>query len=987
MRAKILKRCSVIVLAIALCLALLPMGLQLSAEAAEGNYTYNELYRNQLAFSPAKNWNNDPNGLLYVNGTYHMYYQYNPNGTGWGDISWGHATSTDLVHWAEQTVALPVNTQGYAMMFSGSAVYDENNTSGLFEVDEGTGKVKDRQGIVAILTQPSDAAGGQRQILAYSKDNGNSFAIYGEILGAADDGGLGDGEFRDPKVFWEPVLGKWLMAVGGGSVRMYSSDNLIDWSYLGETGYWGECPDLSAFTVNGERKYVLILSPEDKEKSHQYNETTRYDTYYPAEYYVVGELDENGLFVGETSLRRLSQGIDSYAFQSFNNAPGGKVYGVSWAASWKTVGEYAALREVYNGGMTVVCELGLTEQDGEYVLTRYPVGSYDALRGNTVKSYDGTLEAGADALEGAEATVADLTITLDFSAGDASEAELVLRSSEAERLVLRYDADTETLTLDRSDSSLAAQNTSLFAVPYTAHVPLQEGKTLTLRILLDRAFVNVFANGGQASFFSAFFPSVSAQGMSLTADGALKVKAYVYEMRSIFGESLPANGELYLSTDKIDSTVGSVVAVSASMLTEGFTNAAAEYQVESGSDVVSIEKKADATYVTMLKKGYAAIRVSAGGKEKRIAVYVYENGFESDLAYTMRWGGFSLIAEDGLHLSTGTSDAFYFSDTFAQDFAYSATFTPKGGAMQAAALVFAAAENYTGYYVVTADSVDDVLKLWRSGTGDVASVPYSFAEGEAVTLRITMNGALLDVYVNGSFKPSLTYRLEDYEGGLLGLNVYNGEFAINNVRYSDLSEGDGNSFALGNVTIESILNTGDCNAILSSDDYTFENGVLTIAESYLLTLRGGESYTFKVNTSDGPLYVTAETSFSAVSLSGPESYDFTEDLSMRLGRDTTVSRVLLNGKEVSFVQDGRELIVSASQLDSFADGRYTVTVYSSNGRAETSLTLLRPDTAAQENSKLVSIVVICAVAVLAAGGAVGYVVLVRRKKKNDPAAG
>ena len=247
-----------------------------SVQAAEAG-EYGEAYRNRLAYSASSGWNNDPNGLLYADGVYHMYYQYSYNQTTgetpnyWADMSWGHATSTDLVHWKEKEVAIPayqtVNGTYYAMMFSGSAVYDEYNTSGLFSKDA-DGTVAEGQGIVAILTQPDDAAGGQRQILAYSKDGGDSFTIYGEILAASEDGGLGDGEFRDPKVFWEESLGKWLMVVGGGSVRMYSSENLLNWEYLGETGYWGECPDLSAFTVNGEQKYVLVLSPEDKENSH-----------------------------------------------------------------------------------------------------------------------------------------------------------------------------------------------------------------------------------------------------------------------------------------------------------------------------------------------------------------------------------------------------------------------------------------------------------------------------------------------------------------------------------------------------------------------------------------------------------------------------------------------------------------------------------------------------------------------------------------------
>ena len=967
------------------------LGAAETSYAAE-EYTYNELYRDQLSFSPAKNWNNDPNGLLYVpnadgtGGTYHMYYQYNPNGKGWGDMSWGHATSTDLVHWEEQEVAIPayqdVDGVHYDMMFSGSAVYDVNNTSGLFDETEG-GALQAGQGIVAILTQPSDAAGGQRQILAYSKDNGAHFTIYGEILGADDDGGKGDGEFRDPKVFWEPTLQKWLMAVGGGAVRMYASDNLTEWEYLGETGYWGECPDLSAFSVNGETKYVLILSPEDKENSHRYNGTTREDAYYPAEYYVVGSLDEDGMFVGETPLTRLSQGIDSYAFQSFNNAPDGKVYGVSWSASWKTVGDYESLRENFNGGMTVVCELGLREENGKYVLTRYPVAALDTLRGEKIASYHDTLPAGENALRDARAAVADFEIVLDFSAG-ATKAKLALRTSSAERLVITYDADTSLLTLDRSQSSLAMTDGTLFAVPYTQTVPLQEGK-LTLRILLDRASVSLFANGGTVSFFSAFFPSVSSQGMSLTADGDLGVEADVYAMDSIF-PAAPENNNLYLSTNKIDGNVGSTYTVSASMLADGFTNDRAEYTVTEGADILTLEKGADATKITLNAVGSARIQVSAGGQSKTIEVYSYENGFVSDLAYPMRWGGFRYTRGDGLFFSTGTSDAFLFSDTTARDFVYTASFTPadEGETAQAAALVFGAAENYTGYYVVTADRTANLLKLWRAGTGDLFVTHYHFPTG-TVALRAVMSDGTLRVYVNGAAAPALTYTIEDYAGGRLGLNVYNGAFLVNNVGFAPLDEGEGGGFAIGETEIQSILNVTDGYAVLSENDYTYADGVLTIAESYLKTLPGEQVYTFKVNTAQGAFYVQKETTFRAYSVSmQTATAEPGQALTLMLGTDTAIERVLIDGTEVAFTQDGRTLLLGADATASLAEGDHVITVYGDSGRAELFVPFRLPDLTAQNNSKAASTAVLVIVLVLLAGGAGGYVWIMRPRRASEP---
>ena len=238
---------SVIILVLATTVALFGVTAQGEKTYAAENGDYGENYRNQLAFSALRGWNNDPNGLLYVDGTYHMYYQYNydqRNGqtyNGWGNMSWGHATSTDLVHWTEQPVAIPayqtVDGQYYEMMFSGSAVYDKNNTSGFF--DDNGGK-----GIVAILTQPqtADQGGAQRQILAYSYD-GQNFTIYGEILGREDDGGMGDNEFRDPKVFWSDAHSKWQSEeVLSGCIPPTTSKNGNIWAVRASGASAPTCP-------------------------------------------------------------------------------------------------------------------------------------------------------------------------------------------------------------------------------------------------------------------------------------------------------------------------------------------------------------------------------------------------------------------------------------------------------------------------------------------------------------------------------------------------------------------------------------------------------------------------------------------------------------------------------------------------------------------------------------------------------------------------
>ncbi|MBD5636997.1 MAG: glycoside hydrolase family 32 protein [Clostridia bacterium] len=978
---------------LSLLLGVLPAA-GLTAFAAE-NTDYGEGYRNRISYSALKGWNNDPNGLLYCGGVWHMYYQYTWNEetqstkVWWDDMSWGHATSTDLIHWEEQPVAIPAYRHDkdgnyYAMMFSGSAVYDEYNTSGLFDIDEGTGKVVSGQGIVAVLTQPLEEAGGQRQILAYSKDNGTSFEIYGEILGARDDGGLHDGEFRDPKVFWSETHENWLMAVGGGSIRMYTSENLTEWDYLGETGYWGECPDLSRFEVEGEEKYVLVCSPEDKENSHIYNGTSREDTYYPAEYYVVGHLDEDGLFIGETELTRLSEGIDSYAFQSFNNTPDGKVYGVSWSASWKTVSEYESFRKNYNGGMTVITELNLTLEDEEYVLTRTPVEGYEGLRDGAIKNFDGELKAGENALAGATASVADLEITLDFSKSDATQATLLLRSSELERITLSYDLERETLTLDRSESSLLAGDTTLYRIPYSAEVPLIDGK-LNLRILLDRAFISVFANGGRASFFSAVFPMASSNGMSLTSDGDISVKADVYAMNDIFGGVQEAD-DCFVTASNIYLAPGEEYKIYAYSFGE-FDAAKLNFEVLNNDDG-TFELTVDGALATVkalkTKTDAANIRVWYDGIEiKWINVYVHENGFVSNIEYTTHWGGTSYLKEDGVYLSTGESDAFLFSNSAAEEFYYSAEFTPENASAQAAALVFGVSDNFTGYWVVTADATDHKLKLWRSGVGDLVTTDYYFKAGEPFTLSVSVMQDKVSVFVNGAKQPNLTYELNDYHGGKVGLNAFNAAVTINNVVFTDMGNTEGDGLYLGDCQIYGVLNLTDAGAILTENDYHFFDGVFELTDDYLLSLYGRTTYHFKINTSLGSFEYTLRTSFSSVSVMAEQETVYTdESVTLSLSRDTLVNRVLLGGKEVKFTQEGRKLIIDKGEFEGVELGDNTVTVYSSNGRSETQINLSVRDMSAVNNSKIVSIVCMCAVLALAAACVGGYFLIVKLNHKK-----
>ena len=226
--------------------------------AAADSAPYSETYRPQFHFTPEKNWMNDPNGLVYYKGEYHLFYQYNPNGNSWGDMSWGHAVSEDLVHWKELPLALSHDDN--EMVFSGSAVVDENNTTGF-----GT---KKNPPMVAMYTSHNKSTGIQSQSLAYSTDRGRTWTKY-QGNPVID---IGSRDFRDPKVQWYAPTKSWLMTVSLSAehkVRFYSSKDLKDWTQLSEFGPAGatggvwECPDLFPLAVDGDKnniKWVLVVN-------------------------------------------------------------------------------------------------------------------------------------------------------------------------------------------------------------------------------------------------------------------------------------------------------------------------------------------------------------------------------------------------------------------------------------------------------------------------------------------------------------------------------------------------------------------------------------------------------------------------------------------------------------------------------------------------------------------------------------------------------
>lgn len=468
-------------------------------------------FRPVFHYTPEQNWMNDPNGPLYANGQYHLYYQYNPDGMLWGNIAWGHAVSDDLVSWTELPVAIPADSPN--MIFSGSAVIARDNPSGLCPPMP-SDLVDDC--IVAAYTghrvDPGTGITRQDQRLAVSRDGGLTFEPY--TGNPVIDRDLVD--FRDPNVFWHAASSRWVKLVAlpvERQVVLFSSPDLVSWeetSRFGPTGavdgLW-ECPvllELPMVDGSGSR-WVLKV---DHQSGHVAGGS--------GAQYFVGDFDGRE-FVSELGAppRWVDWGADFYCAMAFSNAPpdpGGPAW-IGWMSNW----DYASLTPTFpwRGAMTVPRRVALDVRDGVPTLVQAPIDTIDALR-EPVLDIDGDdigeLDAELARTELPEAF--DLAVELDVGGADAVGLDLILGERSAVRI--GFDASASTLTVDRTGSG--AIPVPSFGLPHSAPLTPSDG-SVTLRVLVDRSSVEVFADDGAVVFTELIFPAPGPNTIRAWSDG------------------------------------------------------------------------------------------------------------------------------------------------------------------------------------------------------------------------------------------------------------------------------------------------------------------------------------------------------------------------------------------------------------------------------------------------------------------------------------
>jgi len=414
-----------------------------------------------LHFTPERNWLNDPNGLIYYKGKYHLFFQHNPFANVWGHMSWGHAVSEDLITWKEQEVA--ISSDETHAIFSGSAVVDYFNTTGFGSLENPP--------MVAIYTAHKHDHSHQSQALAYSLDEGSTWFKYAAnpVLD------LGLDHFRDPKVTWDRTTESWLMSVVKPKERrvsFYTSNNLKKWSHLSDFGPAGavdgdwECPDLFPITVDGAEnliKWVLLISLNPGGL-----------TGGSGTQYFIGNWDGKEFLVDDTSPRWVDYGRDNYAGVTFNDAPNNRRIFIGWMNNWEYAHNFPT--DPWRGAMTLPRELSLISKAGNLLLAANPVAEFNNYLGEKISA--GT---NAELLE----------IKASILIGDGLSTKIRVTGDDGKFFEFGYDTKNKTLFVDRSHAWNEIESTHIHGAPI-----IGDGEMLDMTAIIDRTSVEIFAAGG-----------------------------------------------------------------------------------------------------------------------------------------------------------------------------------------------------------------------------------------------------------------------------------------------------------------------------------------------------------------------------------------------------------------------------------------------------------------------------------------------------------
>lgn len=459
-------------------------------------------YRPMFHHTPLYGWMNDPNGMFYKDGKWHLYYQYNPYGSKWQNMTWGHSVSDNLVNWKHLEPA--IRPDGLGSIFSGSCVIDHNNTAGF-----------GKDAVIALYTS---AGTSQMQSLAASSDNGNTFNVY-----AANPVLTLESEARDPNMFWNDATGEWNMVLAHAldhEMLFFSSPDLKKWTLQSgfgkgigcQDGVW-ECPDLFELPVDGsdEKKWVLIcnINPGGPFGGS-------------AIQYFVGDWDGRTFTAdtdedGKIAVKWLDYGKDNYALVSWSDAPDGRRTALGWMSNWQYAAEVPTMQ--YRSANTLPREIGLFRAaDGAVYASSKPSPELIELRDKLVVNASKTTvgkKGRSYQLPSANGGICE--ILLDIEAQKADSVMITLANKAGDEVVMCYDNAAHTVSFDRRRSGLVDFSEGFPAV--TVSPTFEENGKVSLRIFVDRSSIELFGNDGRFVMTNLVFPTEPYSTLTMNADG------------------------------------------------------------------------------------------------------------------------------------------------------------------------------------------------------------------------------------------------------------------------------------------------------------------------------------------------------------------------------------------------------------------------------------------------------------------------------------
>ncbi len=458
---------------------------------------YNEAHRNQFHFSPIANWMNDPNGMVYFEGEYHLFYQYYPDSTVWGPMHWGHAISKDLIRWQHLPIALYPDSLG--LIFSGSCVIDKNNTAGF-----------GKNAMVAIFThhhmalEKEGSSQFQHQSIAYSTDKGRTFTKYN---GNPVIKNPGIKDFRDPKVIWDDERQQWVMVFAAyDKVLFYASKNLKIWTKTGEFGIendtrlW-ECPDLFKIKVEetGEDKWVLITSIQKNAPNGG-----------TATSYFVGDFNGN-TFNGDSKKQKwLDYGKDNYAFVTWSNVPDSRILGLGWMSNW----QYAQVvpTQKWRSAMTLPRSITLHKIADDFMIKSLPVKEIESI----YKSEETLNETNIVSNVAVYKTENPYKLNFSFKKPKNGKINIRLSNQLNEEVIIGYATDSNRYFVNRINSGNSNFSNDFAGIHYA---PCNYNDSLVnMQIYIDRASIEMFADSGKTTMTEIMFPKMPYNKIEILAN-------------------------------------------------------------------------------------------------------------------------------------------------------------------------------------------------------------------------------------------------------------------------------------------------------------------------------------------------------------------------------------------------------------------------------------------------------------------------------------